>query len=233
MRRHPRRLIIDGKGDAAARELNSLDLLVLERDDGDGCDHTVIGELLTIAQDDGVGITDAQAVDVDDTGLDGRAALDNTTAHLERVTVIEDKDVIILNTHLTGKLGMGSQVHGLAVNRHKVGGLGHGHQELELLLAAVTRDVNEGAVLVPHVAAKLGQAVDDLLDGLLVAGNRGRREDDGIALVDGKRLVLAVGHAGQRRQRLALRAGAHDDNLVVRQVIDIEGIDDIASSMLR
>ena len=39
--------------------------------------------------------------------------------------------------------------------------------------------------------------------------------------------MLAVGHAGQRRQRLTLRAGAHDDDLVVGQVIDIEGIDDI------
>ena len=39
--------------------------------------------------------------------------------------------------------------------------------------------------------------------------------------------MLAVGHTGQGRQRLALRTGAHDDNLVVRQVVDIEGIDDI------
>ena len=106
--------------------------------------------------------------------------------------------------------------HGRAdVDRHKVRGLGHGHQELELLLAAVTRDMDEGAVLIPHIAAKLGQAVDDLLDGLLIARDRRCREDDGVALVDGKRLVLAVGHAGQRRQRLALRAGAHDDDLVV------------------
>ena len=39
--------------------------------------------------------------------------------------------------------------------------------------------------------------------------------------------MLAVGHARQRRQRLALRAGAHDDDLVVGQVIDIKSIDDI------
>ena len=122
---------------------------------------------------------------------------------------------------------MGAQVNGLAVNRHKVGGLGHGHQELELLLAAVARDVDECAILIPHVAAKLGQAVDDLLHGLLVAGNGSCREDDGIALVDGERLVLAVGHAGQGRQRLALRTGAHDDDLIVGQVINVEGIDDI------
>lgn len=95
-------------------------------------------------------------------------------------------------------------------------------------LTAVTRDVNEGAVLIPHVAAKLGEAVDDLLNGLLVTGYRRCREDDGIALVDRERLVLAVGHAGQGRQRLALRTGAHDDDLVVGQAVNIESIDDIS-----
>ena len=135
--------------------------------------------------------------------------------------------MIVLDAHLAGQLGMGAKMHGLTVNRHKVRGLGHGHQELELLLATVTRDVDESAVLIPHVAAELGQAVDDLLDGLLVARNGSCREDNGIALVNGERLVLAIGHAGQSRQRLALRTSAHDDDLVVRQVIDIEGIDDI------
>ena len=138
---------------------------------GNGRDHTVVGELLAIAQDNGVGIADPQAVDVDDAGLDGCTALDDTTAHLERVAVIEDKDMIVLDAHLAGELGMSAQMHGLTVNRHKVRGFGHGHQELELLLATVTGDVDESAVLIPHVAAELGQAVDDLLDGLLVAGN--------------------------------------------------------------
>ena len=96
--------------------------------------------------------------------------------------------MIILDAHLAGQLGMGAQMHGLTVNRHKVRGLGHGHQELKLLLATVTGNVNESAVLIPHVAAELGQAVDDLLDGFLIAGNRSCREDNGIALVDGERL---------------------------------------------
>ena len=70
---------------------------MLERDDGNGRDHTVIGELLAIAQDNGVGVADAQTVNIDDAGLDGRTALDDTATHLERVAVIEDKDVIILD----------------------------------------------------------------------------------------------------------------------------------------
>ena len=135
--------------------------------------------------------------------------------------------MIVLEAHLACKLSMGAQMYGLAVDRHKVCRLSHGHQELELLLATVARNVNEGAVLIPHVAAKLGEAVDDLLNGLLVTGDRRCREDDGIALVDGERLVLAVGHARKGRQRLALRTGAHDDDLVVGQVVNIKGIDDI------
>ena len=79
--------------------------------------------------------------------------------------------MIVLDAHLAGQLGMGAQMHGLTVNRHKVRGLSHGHQELELLLATVARDVDESAVLIPHVAAELSKAVDDLLDGLLIAGN--------------------------------------------------------------
>ena len=67
-------LVVDGKRNTAARELDGLDLLVLERDDGNSRDHTVVGELLAIAKDDGVGIADAQTVDIDDAGLDGRTA---------------------------------------------------------------------------------------------------------------------------------------------------------------
>ena len=66
--------------------------------------------------------------------------------------------MIVLEAHLACKLSMGAQMHGLAVDRHKVRRLGHGHQELELLLAAVTRDVNEGTVLIPDVYKR--QTVD-------------------------------------------------------------------------
>ena len=89
--------------------------------------------------------------------------------------------MIVLEAHLASQLGMGAQMHGFTVNRHKVRGLGHGHQELELLLATVARDVDKSSVLIPHVATELGQAVDDLLDGFLVTGDRRCREDNGIA----------------------------------------------------
>ena len=39
--------------------------------------------------------------------------------------------------------------------------------------------------------------------------------------------MLAVGHARKGRQGLALRTGTHDDDLVIGQVVNVEGIDDI------
>ena len=73
----------------------------------------------------------------------------------------------------------------------------------------------------------LRQAVDDALHALLVAGNRRSRDDDRVAIMHGQGLVLAVGHAGKRRQGLALRPGAHHDDLVLGKVVDVVGIDDI------
>ena len=91
----------------------------------------------------------------------------------------------------------------------------------------MARDVHQRTALVVHVATELGQAVDDLLNGLLIAGDRRCGDDHRIALMDGERLVLAVGHAGKRRERLALGAGAHDHDLILGQTIDVESIDKV------
>ncbi len=86
-------------------------------------------------------------------------------------------------------------------------------------------DVGRGRGTYPNVAAKLARLLTTCCTAFLVARNGRSGQDDGIALVDGKCLVLAGAQCG--RQRLALRTGAHDDDLIVGQVIDIEGIDDI------
>lgn len=67
--------------------------------------------------------------------------------------------------------------------------------ELKLLLARMAGDMHQRTALVVHVAAELCEAVDDLLNGLLIAGDRRCGDDHRIALMDGERLVLAVGHA--------------------------------------
>ena len=79
--------------------------------------------------------------------------------------------MIVLGAHLASQLGMGAQMHSFTVNRHKVRGLGHGHQELELLRLPWSRRGQELGSY-PHVATELGRAVDDLLDDFLVTRDR-------------------------------------------------------------
>ena len=50
---------------------------------------------------------------------------------------------------------------------------------------------------------------------------------DRVRLVDGEGLVLAVGHAREGGERLALASGAQDDDLVVGDAVDVVGVDDV------
>ena len=121
----------------------------------------------------GFGVADAQTVHVHHAGFHRRTDLDLASAHLKRLTVIEHKDMILRNAHLTSQCGVRTQMHCLAMDRHEVRGLSHSQHELELFLAAVARNMHERARLVVYIAAELRQTIDDLLDGLLVTRNGG------------------------------------------------------------
>ncbi len=54
-------------------------------------------------------------------------------------------------------------------------------------------DVHLGVALVDHVGAPPGESVDHPVDGVLVAGDEGAGEQDGVALADTDH-VVAVGH---------------------------------------
>ena len=87
-----------------------------------------------------------------------------------------------------------------------------------LLDAGVAGDVERrihGAV--HHVGAAARHVVDHAVDRLLVAGDDARAEDHGVALFDRDVLVVIDGDAGERRHRLALRAGDQDRDLVGRR----------------
>ncbi len=73
----------------------------------------------------------------------------------------------------------------------------------ELAGAGVPRDVHLGVALVHDVGAEADQAVDDAVDGVLVAGDQRAREQHGVAGAD-LDPVVAVGHPRQRGHRLAL-----------------------------
>ncbi len=151
-------LVVDGERDAATGELKIADLLTLHVEHGNDRHHTVARELLTVAQDDRVGIADAQAVDVHDAGLDGAAALDDAVAHLEGIAVVDHEDVLGGDAHLLAERGVRAQVHGLAVDGHEVARLGESEHELKLLLAGVAGNVDQGTALVVRASMSLSSS---------------------------------------------------------------------------
>ena len=117
------------------------------------------------------------------------------------------------------EFGVGPQVAPFAVDRHQVLRLADVVEVQQLAGRGVAGDVHLGVALVDDVGAPAGQAVDHAVDRVLVARDEGRGQDHRVALDDAD-LVVAVGHPGQRGHRLALGAGADQDDLVVREVVE-------------
>ena len=125
------------------------------------------------------------------------------------------------------ELRVREQVAVLAVDRQHVLRLQDVVAVEQLARGGVAGDVHLRVALVHDVGAELGEAVDHAVDGVLVAGDEARREDDGVALAD-LDLVVAVRHAREHGHRLALRAGRHVDDLVVGDVAGLLVVDEHA-----
>ena len=103
----------------------------------------------------------------------------------------------------------------------------------QLARAGVAADVDEGVALVDDVGAPAGQAVDDAVDGVLVAGDQRAGQDDGVALLEVHEGVAALGDPAQRAQRLALGAGRDQHLALRRQVGELLGVDQHARGTVR
>ena len=75
-------------------------------------------------------------------------------------------------------------------------------------------------LLVEHLGAQPGEAVDRVVDAQLVPGDRLRRDDHRVAPLDLHGMV-AVRDPGQRGQRLSLAAGAEDQHLARPVVVEL------------
>ena len=75
------------------------------------------------------------------------------------------------------------------------------------------------------VRAEPGEAVDHLVDGVLVPGDQRAGEDDGVALLDVHEVVVALGDPAQRRHRLALAAGGDQHLTLGGEVGEVLGVD--------
>ena len=204
--------MISGLGDRAA-------VLLGDRRDDD--EDAVGAEHPAVAQRDVGRVADVDAVDVDH----ARRARACRSAR-RRSSSSSGRPFSPLKMCSAGdadRLGqLAVQVDALvvAVERHHVLRLGQVEHQLDLLLIAVAGGVDRRVLGRDHVAADVVEPVDRLVDRALVAGDRRRGEDDRVALVQLDLRVVAVGHAAQRAQRLALAAGRDDDELVVGEVVE-------------
>ena len=103
-------------------------------------------------------------------------------------------------------------------------------EQAQFFLAAVSADVDQavGAVVEDDVGFAAVEVVDDAEDALLIAGNDARAEDDGVALIDVRVLVVVDGGAAEGAHRFALRAADENHELVGGIVVHLAGIDDEA-----
>ena len=174
----------------------------------------------------GVGdIADVDAVDEEHPGALGLGEPRAARVDLQRQPVLAVEDRARLDADRLAELSVQLQPFVVAVAGHQVARLDQVEHQLQLFSVAVAGGVDRRVTGRDHVAADLVEAIDGFVDRALVAGNRRRREHDGVALVQLHLRVVAVGHPAQRRERLALRSGRDDHELVVAEVVDLARLD--------
>src|SRR6478735_7026965 len=218
-------LVLD---EAARRDLRTArDLAGGRVDDDDARDEALVAQDPAVLEQGLVGTAHAAAVDVHvaavDDADDRRLAVDE----VDDDAVLGEYDVVLGDTGLDREARVGPHVAPLAVHRHDVARLDDVVAVEQLAGTRVARDVHLGVALVHDVGAETHQAVDDAVDGVLVARDEAARQQHGVAGPDVD-AVLPVGHPGQRRHRLALGAGADEDHLVVGQVVELLDVDEDA-----
>src|SRR6476661_4261305 len=161
------------------------------------------------------------------------AALDETddrrltTDEVDDDAVLGKHDVVLVDPGGDGDLGVGVHVPPLAVDREHVARLDDVVAVEQLAGAGVAGDVHLGVALVHDRGAEAHQAVDDPVDGVLVARDEAAREQHRVTGADVD-AVLAVRHPREGRHRLTLGAGADEDELVVAQAVDLLDVDEDA-----
>ena len=211
-----------GEGHAAEDDLRRDDrAAVLLRDGRDDDEDAVRRQHAAVAQGHVLDVAHLHPVHEDEPGLLALAPAGAGGVDLERASVLSAEDRLRRDPHGLGQLGVQAQPLVVAVHRHHVARLREVEHQLQLLGVAVAGGVHGHVGRGDHARAEPVDAVDRLVHRSLVAGDRRGREDHGVAVVQVHVRVIAVGHAAQRRERLALRPCRDDHELVVREVLDL------------
>ena len=181
--------------------------------------------MLSVAQNGGADIADAQTVDKQSAGRHRIAQTGGILADLDRTADLSDEDVLRVHAHLARQAGMLHEHAVLAVYGNEVLRLAQTEHQLKVLLAGMAGNMDGCGAVIDDLCALLVQLVDHVVDGLLVARDGGRRDEDAVAGIDLHLLVAAVRHTVQRGHGLTLRAGGYDDQLAARVAPDLGNVD--------
>ena len=176
--------------------------------------------MLAVPQHHAAHVAHAAAVHEHTPGGDGAVDLAGLAGELEDGADFADVNVPGVHAHGLCQLGMELQMPLLAVDGDEEFGLYQPVDDFQLLLAGVAGDVKSLALFIHHVRTLAVQLVDDVADGLFVAGNGGGGNNDPVAGSDVHLLVGAERHPVQGGHILTLRAGGDNDNLILGQALD-------------
>ena len=112
---------------------------------------------------------------------------------------------------LAGDLAVDAQHVVIAVERHEEFRMDLFVYPGRLVAVGMAGRMDVGDPVVDDVGALAGEVVLQFLDGALVAGDDGRREEDGVALCYLDIFMRLVGHAHHGGIFVALGAGSQDD----------------------
>ena len=130
-------------------------------------------------------------------GGDGAVELGRIGGELNDPADFADEDAPGVHAHVAGELGMGLEVPLLSVDGNKELGLDQSVNDFQLFLAGVAGDVQGEFSLIDHLGILAVELVDDVADGVFIAGNGGGGEDDPVARLNVHLPVGVEGHPGQ------------------------------------
>src|SRR6185312_1174726 len=194
-----------------------------ERRDDD--QHAVFRQMPPVAQSDVLHVADAEAVHEGHARLDLTGQVGARLVQLDDRAVLGQHDPVLRDAAVGGKPCMGGEHPELPVHRHDRLRPHEPEHRPQLLGVAVARVVHRGDLLVQHLGAVLGELVDRVVHGELVPGDRLGRDDHGVARLDRDVAVVAVRDPHERRQRLALAAGAEDQHVAAGVVVELLRLD--------
>ena len=200
-------------------------MAVVNVERGDDDDQAVLSEVLSVAQNDASDVADAESVDKYLACGYGRDLLHVVLVDLNRAANVADEDVLSVHAEEFGEVGVLAQMLLLAVDGNEELRSDKAVNDFQLLLAGVTRDVYVVHRLIDDLAAALEQLVNYVADGLFVAGDRIRGDDDEVALAHHDLAVIGVRHTRQRAHRLALTARRDKYDLLARIFVEHVEVD--------